>query len=333
MVKNNVNDISVIIPMYNAENTIISLLEDLKIQNFKKVEYLIIDDGSTDHSQEKVKTFIQTTGDIRFKLFSQSNQGVSIARNLGIKYATGRYIIFIDSDDRLSSNFLTEYFKLISNTKADIAVFPINVSYIQNGIQKNRIINNYFLLKDECTAKDLATKIIEGYMGAYLYAYIFKRSLWKKVGFNKNVAYKEDFLALFNILKNNPNCKIATGDTAYYWYSENNGLTKSYSEKRINDGIYVENEILRINNDFIDYGTIIYSCMVADLEAINFGINNKNKYIYEKYSAEYLQLIKHAHFSNFKLKIKRIIQGIFLRTHIYKYIYKKMKRVKNESKI
>lgn len=321
MVKNNVNDISVIIPMYNAENTIISLLEDLKIQNFKKVEYLIIDDGSTDHSQEKVKTFIQTTGDIRFKLFSQSNQGVSIARNLGIKYATGRYIIFIDSDDRLSSNFLTEYFKLISNTKADIAVFPINVSYIQNGIQKNRIINNYFLLKDECTAKDLATKIIEGYMGAYLYAYIFKRSLWKKVGFNKNVAYKEDFLALFNILKNNPNCKIATGDTAYYWYSENNGLTKSYSEKRINDGIYVENEILRINNDFIDYGTIIYSCLVADLEAINYSIEANNRKLFNKYSNNYIDLFGKAKFSTVKIKIKRSLQYFLLKVKLYKLIY------------
>lgn len=331
--KDNINDISVIIPMYNAENTIASLLIDLKKQNFKNVEYLIVDDGSTDHSPKKVKDFIQTTGDSRFKLFSQSNQGVSAARNLGIKHATGRYIVFIDSDDRLSPNFLIGYFSLISKSQADIAVFPINIIDIHNGKEKKRIINDYFSSKNECTAKELATKIVEGYMGAYLYAYIFKRNLWKNLKFDKNITYKEDFLALLTLLIDNPNCKVVTGNTSYYWYYSNNGLTKVYSKKRVIDGVHAGNELLRINNNFIDSGTIIHSCMVADLEAINFGINNKDKYIYEKYSAEYLQLIKHAHFSNFKLKIKRIIQGIFLRTHIYKYIYKKMKRVKNESKI
>ena len=91
------NTISVIVPIYNAELYLEQCLESIKNQTYKNFEVIMIDDGSTDKSQEICKKF--SNSDKRFKLICQKNSGVSAARNKGISEATGKYIYFCDSDD------------------------------------------------------------------------------------------------------------------------------------------------------------------------------------------------------------------------------------------
>jgi len=88
--------ISVIIPTFNRKKELIKALKSVLRQTYSDFELLIIDDGSTDGTREKVKKFL---GDKRIKYFYQENSGVSCARNLGIKKAKGEYIAFLDSDD------------------------------------------------------------------------------------------------------------------------------------------------------------------------------------------------------------------------------------------
>lgn len=94
--------ISVVIPLYNKEqsvkNTILTVLD----QTFQDFEIVIVDDGSTDHSAEKVLEI----SDSRIRLISQSNAGVSVARNRGISEADGEFIAFLDADDVWSSDYL-----------------------------------------------------------------------------------------------------------------------------------------------------------------------------------------------------------------------------------
>lgn len=98
-------DISVIIPMYNVEKFILPLLKDLKKQEVNNAEFLLINDGSTDSTNKLVKEFINGSCDRRFILLNKENGGVSSARNYGLRLASGKYILFIDSDDRLNNNF------------------------------------------------------------------------------------------------------------------------------------------------------------------------------------------------------------------------------------
>ena len=76
-------DVSLIIPIYNAESYIKLLLKDLTDQTFENVEYLLIDDGSTDGTKKLVETWMNDSRDKRFKLISKQNGGVSSARNKG----------------------------------------------------------------------------------------------------------------------------------------------------------------------------------------------------------------------------------------------------------
>lgn len=94
---------SVVIPLYNKahiiEHTILSVLS----QTFHEFEIIVIDDGSTDNGVEVIKKF---TNDFRIRFFNQQNQGVSVARNRGIKESKFQYIAFLDADDEWLPNFL-----------------------------------------------------------------------------------------------------------------------------------------------------------------------------------------------------------------------------------
>ena len=88
--------ISIVIPTFNRQELISNAVNSVKNQSCKKWELIIIDDGSTDKTSQILHSYKE---DSRIKSFYQPNQGVSIARNYGVKNATGDYIIFLDSDD------------------------------------------------------------------------------------------------------------------------------------------------------------------------------------------------------------------------------------------
>jgi glycosyltransferase involved in cell wall biosynthesis len=116
--------ISVIIPVYNGESTIEETLNSLKKQSFKNFECIIIDDHSEDKSWIKIESII--ANDKRFKLLKNNGiKGVSSARNTGILASNGDYLIFVDSDDIISSNFLLQSYnriKLNPNLKVIVPV-------------------------------------------------------------------------------------------------------------------------------------------------------------------------------------------------------------------
>jgi len=90
--------VSVVMPAYNASQYLHGTIESVLAQTFKNFELLVIDDGSTDTTAEIAHYYSQQ--DSRVKLFSQTNQGVSVARNIGIQIAQGEFIALLDSDDQ-----------------------------------------------------------------------------------------------------------------------------------------------------------------------------------------------------------------------------------------
>ena len=108
--------ISVIIPIFNVEPYIHQCLESIAKQSLRELEIICIDDGSTDNSAKIVQEYVKR--DARFKLISIENSGPGIARNTGIKNATGKYIVFIDPDDWYpNDNTLSTIFSKIESSK------------------------------------------------------------------------------------------------------------------------------------------------------------------------------------------------------------------------
>lgn len=94
--------ISVIIPLYNRQKTIIKTLDSLKAQTYKDFEVIIINDGSTDDSEQVVAKYLQqNSGSNAYSFFNQTNQGAPAARNRGFKESKGDFLLFCDADAKL----------------------------------------------------------------------------------------------------------------------------------------------------------------------------------------------------------------------------------------
>ncbi len=102
----NKTSVSVIIPYYNSERTIVRALNSVINQVYKNFEIILIDDGSNDNSYSVVEDFIKNNSQYQIKNLYQNNSGPSKARNLGIKQSIGKYIAFLDSDDSWDKNKL-----------------------------------------------------------------------------------------------------------------------------------------------------------------------------------------------------------------------------------
>ena len=117
--------ISIIIPVYNVEKYIekcLDSLADLDIEN----EIILINDGSTDKSLEKIEKYRESNPEKKILLFTQKNQGQAAARNKGIKNAKGRYISFIDSDDFVDIEKYNRFIKITIENNLDLSIGNFN---------------------------------------------------------------------------------------------------------------------------------------------------------------------------------------------------------------
>ncbi|GAB2480779.1 glycosyltransferase family 2 protein [Alkalibacterium psychrotolerans] len=116
--------VSIIMPIYNAEEYLRENLEAIVKQTYSNLEVLLVDDGSTDQSAEVAREFCDK--DERFRYFQQRNQGAPVARNYGFKESRGYYAIFVDSDDVLEKDAIELLYLVAEKQKADLVIGQYN---------------------------------------------------------------------------------------------------------------------------------------------------------------------------------------------------------------
>lgn len=159
--------VSVIIPMYNSEKTIKRTLNSVINQSYKNFEVIIVNDGSTDNSPDIVEQFIKSNSSYDITLVNQNNQGVSVARNNGIKLAKGQYIAFLDSDDYWETNKLYEQIKIMGDN-ADIYLLgtlpksskdDMNTEEINYIDFRKLLFKNYFMTSSVMIRKEVFSTV------------------------------------------------------------------------------------------------------------------------------------------------------------------------------
>lgn len=128
-------EISVIMPVYNKEKYFEAAIYSVLNQTFTDIEVIIINDGSTDSSLVLAKQIVEK--DKRVCLIDVPNGGVSKARNLGLSQAKGNWIQFLDADDRLEPNYLTEAMQIIQHVQADILFSSFRMVDVHGKIVRN----------------------------------------------------------------------------------------------------------------------------------------------------------------------------------------------------
>lgn len=126
--------LSIIIPIYNVEQYIEQCLVSILNKTYKDLEIILVNDGSKDNSMKIIKKYLS---DKRIKVINKKNGGLSSARNVGLKIATGEYIAFVDSDDWIRIDKLVELYNIIQNEKLDLIIGNGEYYPSKEKIQKN----------------------------------------------------------------------------------------------------------------------------------------------------------------------------------------------------
>lgn len=242
--------ISVILPVYNSEKYISKCLDSLISQTYKSIEVIVINDGSIDNSLKIINDYVKKNTNI--KVINKKNEGVSIARRVGLNVVTGDYITFIDSDDFIDEKMYEQMIKVALQNNADI----VECGYIFHD-ENNTVINIKGLKKtkmigqEECLRNFLTGNNSEN----FLWNKIYKRELFKNLD-TGNYSFSEDFL--WNVILHDRCKKKITLEETYYHYLKNmSGACNSGNIKKKLEGIGAAKEALQYmennNSSFVPY--------------------------------------------------------------------------------
>lgn len=218
--------ISIIVPVYNTEKYLEKCLESLINQSFTDIEIIVINDGSIDNSLNICNRYQKL--DSRIKVISKKNEGVSVARNIGIDNAIGEYILFVDSDDWIEKDMCKELYNSIDENDSDICI----CNYILDNNCTSNLKNIYsYIFKNTIEKDEIENKLIiplietEDYENKHDLAEargpwgkLFRRKVIVKnnIRFKKNLVIGEDFI--FNLEFLVKASKVSVNKGFYYHY-------------------------------------------------------------------------------------------------------------------
>lgn len=198
-------DVSIIIPIYNVEKYIERCVKSLMMQDYENIEIILVNDGSLDDSTNIINKLSKE--DSRIKILYQENSGVSAARNYGLRVALGDYIMFVDGDDWVDSDYVSYFLKLVKNNNCFI------------GMNKQHYSNEEIKYEHESNIVS-AEKAIEWIYSDKIFVAvwnkIYKNDYLKRYNliFNQNIWYGEGMLFNIECLQNVN--KVAIGEKAIY---------------------------------------------------------------------------------------------------------------------
>lgn len=227
--------ISVIVPVFKAENYIGRCVKSIMEQEYTDWELLLVDDGSPDKSGEICDQL--ACQDVRIRVFHKKNGGVSSARNYGLDNAHGEWVCFIDADDYIGG----DYFSCVDKCKNDL-IFQQSCHYTKDMIIEN---HEYAFPKMQLFTFNSVRSFLSLFSNTQKvrtpWSKIFRRSKIGNLRFNEDLRVGEDTTFVFNFLLDHPSISIVNTGTYYYLESEVSDRNKyALSEEK---GLYTLHQI------------------------------------------------------------------------------------------
>ncbi len=254
--------ISIIVPVYNVEKYLDRCVNSLVNQTYQNIEIILVDDGSPDRCPEMCDKYAKQ--DPRIKVIHKLNGGLSDARNVGLKQASGEYVLFVDSDDYIDLNTCEQFVEIIGDNKPDIIVGNAK------RIEKNKVkimkhtLNTYgnMITGTEFLKKELrqGTMYMASWLNLYNREFLINNNLFFKVG----LLHEDELFTPIVFLK--AKTVIATDIIFYNYIIREGSITTNHNNKINNaqsmieickelENIYskIEDEELRklLNNDLV----------------------------------------------------------------------------------
>jgi glycosyltransferase involved in cell wall biosynthesis len=265
--KANNSKVSVIIPCFNQGRFLNDTLKSVFFQSYENWECIIINDGSTDNTEKIAYKWVNA--DSRFKYFYKTNGGLSSARNAGLEKVEGTYLLFLDSDDCIHRDKISNSLRLLNSRKLDMVIsdfrrFKKNITKLKPAFctlsEQNFSLESILL--------DWDTKYT-----IPIHCCLFSSHLFKDLQFNETLKAKEDWMMWIMVFKQNPKVEYLNEPLAFYRKNPKS-MTKNWKFMSENN-VLAYKEILAILED--KHKALFIS------KIINDGDKSKDSY-FKKYT-------------------------------------------------
>lgn len=219
--------ISVIVPVYRVEAYLKECIDSIIHQTYSMLEIILVDDGSDDACPLICDEYQRQ--DSRIQVIHKENGGLSDARNVGLDFATGDYICFIDSDDVVHPEFIQILYEDLVSTNSDIAICHYVKVYELPQVMESplqHIIKIYTRLEilNALYGKDSLSIIVA-------WNKLYRKSIWNKLRYPKGRIHEDEFVIHYILDRVN---QVVINENAYYYYRQREGsITNYYNEKRL----------------------------------------------------------------------------------------------------
>ena len=273
--------ISIIVPVYNTEKWIGECLFSILSQSIIEIEIICINDGSIDKSKKILKKFAFL--DCRIIIINQENKGLAATRNVGINFALGKYILFLDSDDMFQNGTLNELINIINKIKVEVIYFDAYLLFMPGtAYNKNKV--NYYRRKKSygyLSGKDLFSNIILNESFSDSACLMMINRTWlneNKIKFIEGIIYEDSIFSIQVLMK-----------AAHTFH-----INKKYYIYRIRSNSIMSTDLKPIN---------LYSRLIGYKEFIKIYENEKLSKYQQKALLKYIKMIE-RNIKKFKHKVK-----------------------------
>lgn len=268
MYKMSVIKVSVILPVYNAENHLRVCIESILNQSYSNIELIIVNDGSVDDSRKIIDEYSEL--DERIKKFHIDNSGPSFARNLGIDTVTGEFIQFVDADDYVNENMIKELISTV-NAQSDIVICGYK-SEFSNRVEL-KILDYDFLDKDYILKKEFLDNfgvLFRDYYINYPWNKLYRTRIIKEnnIRFDNSLKWGEDLIFNLEYFKYCNAFSLVKKDL--YVYNQNNvsSITSNYNKLFFeNQSVMYDKTISFLDSELVytDRNKEIINSRIADV--------------------------------------------------------------------
>lgn len=264
--------VSIIIPVYNASDSIRKMLDSILAQTLHEFEVLMIDDGSTDESGRILDEY--SAKDKRFKAFHKQNEGVAMARQMGVDNAKGEFCIHADADDWMDPTMLEELYAKAKAEDADVVIADYFISSKHGEtVCKQR--------PSELSPEQVLQDLFDNKLFGALWHKLVRTDLYRKYNarFFKGINHCEDLLIWVQLLQH-PEVMISYLPKAYYHYVVNdNSITRHFTHETYEMRLRFRDKLKEL---------LVVPNAKEIIEKVSFGIFTEG-FIYDVLSSEEME--------------------------------------------
>lgn len=299
--------ITVIIPVYNVKKYLDKMLKSVYNQTFKNFEVIVVNDGSTDNSEEIILRYVEKYDNIQY--IKQKNSGVSEARNKALCNIQGKYTLFLDSDDYIEKTMLEKLYKMAEKNSSDITICGYRI-FFENRVHHD--INHFYNIDENKVYNN--TQVMEMVLNDEVMGF-----LWNKLFLTRNVnkfkmhfdkdRYSQDWMPVFKQISLS-NKITFINEPLYNYRIRDNSNSHNKSFKIVEDHNFAirsivnyicENNIILNKNKFY---TFIINNQANEILISGYDRCNINKNIYEICEIKSLRFSEVLIYTNISLKLK-----------------------------